>query len=284
MRVRDLLRAGAAKLSKAGANADDPMLGARLLLQHVLAVDAAGLIARDNDPVASDDEAAFLAAIEQAREWPVYRVIGQRPFYGLSFRLNAATLEPRDDTETLVDAVLDRLKRSDPTLSAPWRFADLGTGTGAVGLALLSQLTNSQAVLTDVSAEALQAAKDNAHTTGLSWRCVFACGCWLEPLVGTFDFIVSNPPYIPTADVAQLDAAVRNVDPRLALDGGGDGLDAYRHILSESRACLHGGGFLALEMGFDQGQPLSDLGHAMGWSVASVHRDLGHRERVIVFE
>lgn len=292
MRICDALRRAAARLENSDANNDAPGLAAKLLMQHVLGVDAAGLIARDRDELVPQQIQRFLHLVDLACSIPVYRVIGSRPFYGLELQMNAATLEPRDDTETLVDVVLSRLKQRDPDLTGSWRFADLGTGTGAVALALLSQLPNAAAILTDISEDALAAARKNSEQLGDGKiegqsRCLFLKGDWVSPLSGLdekLDFIVSNPPYIATRQIDSLERTVRDVDPMAALDGGEDGLDAYRSILRGASNVLKTGGFLAFEMGYDQGMALASLGRSLGWSPLAIYRDLGSRERVILFE
>ena len=203
---------------------------------------------------------------------PIHRVIGRREFHGLDFALAPGTLEPRDDTEALVELVLAHAPPSP-------RFVDLGTGPGTVGLALLSELSG-EAVLTDVSAQALAAARSNADAFGL--RATFAAGSWCDPLDGTFDFIVSNPPYIRSDVIPTLDPSVRDHDPYLALDGGADGLDAYRAILGGAAAHLRPGGFLALEIGYDQRTEIERLGSELGWRVEEVRHDLGGRDRAVL--
>ena len=211
---------------------------------------------------------------------PVHRAIGAREVNGLTFTIGPETLEPRDDTVALCELALAHA-------SADARFADIGTGTGLVGLSLIHGLPGCRAALTDICEGALAVARDNARRLGLNDRVTFARGSWLEPLAGMsdgpFDFIVSNPPYIRTDVIPTLDAAVRDHDPHLALDGGADGLDAYRAILSGAAGHLRGGGFLALEIGFDQREAVVTLGERLGWRLLDERRDLVGHVRALAF-
>ncbi len=252
---------------------------AHLLAEHVFNCTRAQLIARMNDRLSAAHEEMFFDCVERALHMPVYRVIGEREFHGLSLTLNTDTLEPRDDTETLIDAVLNALSGRK---SEALRFADLGAGTGAIALALLSELPNSKCVASDIAPGALDAVCENAKRCGLSARVETVVGSWLEPLSGKFDFICSNPPYIASHVVDELSPMVRDHDPRCALDGGADGLDAYRTIFAEAAHILEPGGFLAVEIGFDQAGAITELGQVNGWQVDPVVCDLGGRDRVLV--
>ena len=210
---------------------------------------------------------------------PVHRVSGTREFHGLELRIAPDTLEPRDDTEALVQLAVDHAPRGSV------HFADLGTGTGAVGCAILSELPHATALLTDLDIVGpLDTAKANAEALGLRKRARFMRSDWLLGLgeAPLFDFIVSNPPYIPSAIVDTLDPAVRLHDPRLALDGGLDGLDAYRAILRDAAKHLKPGGFLALEIGYDQLAAVARLAERTGWQVDETRRDLGGRDRAVL--
>ncbi|MEL6743844.1 MAG: peptide chain release factor N(5)-glutamine methyltransferase [Pseudomonadota bacterium] len=282
MRVQDALQSAVETLSGSTEAGDDPQLVARLLMKDCLKTDSAGLIARSHDSLSEHEQVRFFEQVELARTTPVFRVIGKRNFHGLDLSLNTATLEPRDDTEILVETVLARLKSLPGGASAPWHFADLGTGTGAVALALLSELPHAQAALTDLSTDALGMARANAEQNGLAERCRFLQGSWFAPLEETYDFIVSNPPYIASKMVDGLDSSVKDHDPRLALDGGMDGLDAYRVLVCGARTYLKPHGFLALEIGYDQADPVRALAQAAGWTCEGVYHDLAGRDRVLV--
>lgn len=207
---------------------------------------------------------------------PVHRVIGAREVGGHTFAIGPDTLEPRDDTMALTEIAFHHAP-------VDARFADLGTGTGLVGLSLAWDLPGGRGVLTDVSEGALAVARANAERLRLADQVAFAHGSWFEPLEGTFDAIVSNPPYIRTDVIPTLDPSVRDHDPHLALDGGADGLDAYRAILSGAATYLREGGFVALEIGFDQRDAVSDLAHGLGWHLFDHRRDMGGHVRALAF-
>ncbi|MCZ8185177.1 MAG: peptide chain release factor N(5)-glutamine methyltransferase [Beijerinckiaceae bacterium] len=266
------------RLAEAGI--DEPRREARRLLAAATGLGLASLLARSEEPVgeAGAEIERFLAA--RLARMPLSRILGRREFYGLDLRLNPATLDPRGDTETLVDAVLGWLdaggKRGEPL-----RLLDLGTGTGAILLALLSRLPQATGLGIDIAAEAVEAARLNAAALGLDGRAEFRTGDLVEGLDGMFDVIVSNPPYIPTGDLAGLDPEVRLHDPVLALDGGADGLDFYRRITAGAPARLRPGGLLALEVGAGQAPAVAEgLRHA-GFLAVSVHADLAGIDRVV---
>lgn len=253
---------------------------ARLLLQHVSGIDRAGLMLAENDPISTHMAAQFDSLVNRrlAHE-PVYRIIGRREFHGMEFALSPDTLEPRDDTEALVDAVLGEV--SDKNASV--RFADLGTGTGIVALTVLSELPNAHGVAMDISAGACATAYDNAKSLRLDDRLTVTVGDWFEPLSGVFDFIVSNPPYISTKTLDGLAPEVLNHDPRRALDGGADGLVAYRVLLAQGDEYLREDGFLALEIGYDQAEAVCQLAFERDWAFVTKLQDLGGQDRALVF-
>jgi release factor glutamine methyltransferase len=199
----------------------------------------------------------------------------------LPLRLSPPTLVPRADTETLVEAALE-LVRSDSTPARPLRIADLGTGSGAILLALLSELPGAVGIGTDLSEEALRTARDNAGELGLLPRAAFAVCDYAAALAGPFDLIVSNPPYIRSGEIALLDAEVRDHDPHGALDGGDDGLDAYRRLASRAAGLLARGGWLVVEVGHDQAEEVQRLLAAAGLTPSGVRRDLAGICRVVM--
>ena len=222
---------------------------AQLLVMHAAGIDKAALISRAGDVCPHELEQAIYDLVQRrGNHEPVFRIIGQREFHGLDLGMNSATLEPRDDTESLVELTLQQIKNRDE----PMRFLDLGTGTGAVALALLTELPCAMAVATDLSKPALQQAIKNAAKYGLQNRFEGVHSNWFSTISGEFDFMVSNPPYIRSADMDELKQEVRKYDPKLALDGGVDGLDAYRAILEAAAVHLKAQGFLTLETGYDQ--------------------------------
>ena len=249
------------------ANIDSAELDARTLVGAALNLDLTGLIASAKRTI-SASEAAHLDEYAQHRLTgePVARIIGEKEFWGLPLKLSAATLVPRPDTETVVERALEILRAEGAHTSA-LRIADLGTGSGAILLALLSELPNAKGIGTDISADALATAEANAAQLGLADRATFIRCDYASALSGTFDLIVSNPPYIRTKDIAGLAIEVREHDPHLALDGGADGLAAYRALIPQSAALLVPGGALAVEAGQGQSEAIETLMTGSGLTV-----------------
>ncbi len=265
------------------ANIDSPELDARLLIGAALNLDLTGLISAAKRAL-SPDEAAQLAQFAARRLYgePIARITGIKEFWGLQFTLSADTLVPRPDTETIVEAALECLDTSGPR-SRTLRIADLGTGSGAILLALLSELPNATGIATDINFAALRTARGNAELNGLAQRAQFIACDYASALMGGFDVIVSNPPYIPSSDIAGLDIEVRDHDPLRALDGGGDGYDAYRIIAPEAARLLAPGGFLVVEVGHDQSDTVADLMTAAGLTLPSPPKaDLGGIRRAVM--
>ncbi len=260
-------RALAARFEAAGI--DSAALDARMLTGAVLGFDLTGLIAHGSRQLTRED-AARLDAFAQRRLTgePVARILGTKEFWGLPLKLSAETLVPRPDTETVVEAALDIL-RAEGRAKASLRIADLGTGSGAILLALLSELPNATGVGTDLSAAALDTAKANAQALGVVPRADFILCDYAESLTGSFDLMVSNPPYVRRADIASLAPEVRDHDPHLALDGGDDGLKAYRRIAPQAERLLSSHGLLVLEVGQGQAGDVVRLVAAAGLTVAS---------------
>ncbi|MEH2505383.1 release factor glutamine methyltransferase [Bradyrhizobium sp. AZCC 1578] len=250
-------RALAARLKTAAI--DSAALDARLLIGHALGLDLTGLIAAAQRQLTPDESTRLeeFARRRLAGE-PVARIIGEKEFWGLPLRLSTATLVPRPDTETVVELALELL-RAGGDLARPMRIADLGTGTGAILLALLSELPAAEGFGTDISEAALQTAAANAACAGLSERATFIACDYARGLSGSFDLIVSNPPYIRSADIERLSVEVRNHDPLAALDGGADGLDAYRALIPQAAGLLAPGAALVVEAGEGQSGPIQAL-------------------------
>lgn len=252
-------------------------LDAKLLTQHGLGLDAVALAVREHEAVSAADAHAVAALLQRRMSGEsVARIIGEREFYGLAFALNAATLEPRPDTELLVDLALGAMPGGGHLL-------DLGTGTGCIPIALLANQSDATAVAVDLSADALTAAEGNAARHGVADRMTLRHGSWFEPLHSgeRFDLIVSNPPYIASEIVETLAAEVRDFDPRLALDGGPDGLAPYRIIAQQAPGWLRPGGHVLVEIGYDQGAAVAELMLEAGFVDVAVHRDLGGQDRVV---
>jgi release factor glutamine methyltransferase len=260
---------------------ESPELDARLLVGAVLDLDLTALVAQSNATLSPGD-AARLAAFAERRlaGEPVARIIGEKEFWGLRFKLSPDTLVPRPDTETVVEAALDFAQSMMPRTSL--RVIDIGTGSGAILLALLSELPHATGIGTDISAGALDTARQNAHSLGLSERAEFMASDYLSAVSGTFDLIVSNPPYVRTTDIESLALEVRVHEPRPALDGGPDGLAAYRMLAMQSRDHLAADGALIVEVGHDQADAVAQLMEAADLNVIKpFRRDLAGVPRVV---
>ena len=243
---------------------DSAELDARILVGAALGLDLTGLIAAAARPVTSDQAMRLedFARRRLAGE-PVARILGTKEFWGLPLQLSAATLVPRPDTETVVELALEMLRAGrDPKRRL--RIADIGTGSGAILLALLSELTDAYGVGTDVSVAALRTASSNAARLGFVSRAAFVACDYAAALSDIFDLMVSNPPYIRSADIAGLATEVRDHDPLVALDGGADGLDAYRRLIPQAAERLVAGGVLVVEAGHDQSDDIAGLMAAAG--------------------
>ena len=272
---------GRLRRALAGAGIETAALDARLLLRHALCIDAAALIARPDEPVeAGQGEAlAALAARRLAHE-PMARILGEREFWGLPFVLSPDTLVPRPDTETVVAAALELFPGSGET----FRIADFGTGSGCILVALLVERPNASGLGIDRTPGALGTARRNARLNGVGERAWFLAANWADSLKGTFDLIVSNPPYIATRVVDTLDRDVREHDPHLALDGGPDGLDAYRALVGDAARLLSPDGRMVLEIGYDQAAAVSNLATASGLEILFLRHDLGGNPRCIALK
>lgn len=267
-----------ARKALAGAGIADAALDARLLLQHVLACDHAGLISVENHPLTEDEQQNFAAAVaRRITHEPVSKIMGWNEFYGRRFSVNRHVLDPRADTETVIELALSRVRKPAP------RLLDLGTGSGAIILTLLAETPQATGIARDISPEALQVAKQNGTALGLASRCEFHCASWFGELEERFDLIVSNPPYIPAAVIPTLDRDVKDHDPHLALDGGEDGLAAYRAIAAGAAPHLADGGIIIVEVGAGQRPDVEAIFKAHGLTLQEARRDLGGHERALAF-
>ncbi|HBK07881.1 MAG TPA: peptide chain release factor N(5)-glutamine methyltransferase [Acetobacteraceae bacterium] len=270
--VAQAINDGAARLAEI---TDTPRLDARLLLAHSQGLNQNDLI---RDPSRLIDSAAYEALLGRrvGRE-PLALIIGRREFWSLNFQVSPATLVPRPDSETLVEAALSSFIGRPP----PQAILDLGTGTGCLLLALLTEFPSAFGIGLDRSPAAAALAKANAMQLGLAGRSAFLAANWTATLVGQFDLIVSNPPYIPSADIPLLMPEVAHHEPRSALDGGADGYDAYRIIIRGLRKHLSPIGVAVLELGIGQAIYVSELARETGF-VASLRLDLAEIPRAIV--
>lgn len=264
-------------------NIDSPRLDAEVLLSHVLKKQRIFLYVHFDQPLNSEELAAYRECVKKrVRRMPVAYIIGSREFMGLDFKVTEATLIPRPDTEILVEAAIERLKQME---GDELRIADIGTGSGAICLSLLHYVEKLTAVTVDISKDAIEVAKENAQNLGVAERIEFLQGDLLSPLQnkGKFNAIVSNPPYIPKKVIEGLEPEVRCYEPMSALDGGADGLNFYRRLVSGAAAFLTDGGFLAVEIGIEQAEALRQMaGRNLIWKKVEVLNDLAGIERCVI--
>jgi release factor glutamine methyltransferase len=277
--MQEALRAGVLRLQQ--AKIESASLDARILLQHAVHINREELMGR---PLASMTQAQmdhYKSLLEKrSQRQPVAQLIGKREFWGMDFRVTGDTLDPRPDSETLIEAVL----AARPDRNAPIKILDLGTGTGCLILTLLKEYKNAVAVAVDRCAQALEVARGNAQALELEGRVQFVESNWCEKVQGVFDVVISNPPYIPSADIAGLETEVKKFEPMGALDGGVDGMDAYRAILSQIKKVLSPGGIAAFEIGFGQQQSLESLAKGAGMQLVSHRKDLSGVVRTLIFQ
>lgn len=271
MTVGEVLRQSAQRLAQAGI--PDAARDARWLMAHALGIPADRLTLHMPDEMTASAVTAYEAAVAArlARQ-PVAQIIGNRQFWGLTFRVTRDTLDPRPDTEVLV---------AEAVQSPFMNMLDLGTGTGCILLSCLKSMPIARGLGVDISAGALDVARENAGSLGLAARATFRVSDWFSAVPGRYDLIVSNPPYIAADEMPGLAPEVRDWEPHLALTPGGDGLDAYRIIARDASARLMAGGRLLVEIGPTQGQAVSALLAAAGLEAVSILQDIDGRDRVV---
>lgn len=273
----------AARRELADAGIADAAQDARVLVAGILKISSTAVLidgARVLDEAAQSAVAA--AIVRRAAREPVHRILGHRAFSRLDLALSPETLEPRPDTEVLVDTLVPYVQKTvDGTGSC--RILDLGTGTGAICLALLDLVPGAMGVGADLSAGALETALRNADINGVADRFEAVESDWFAAVTGAFDIIVSNPPYIVHSVVGTLDDEVRLFDPILALDGGEDGLDAYRAIAAGAGDHLRENGLVAYEIGYDQKDAVTAIMREKGFARVEAVADLGGNDRALVF-
>lgn len=274
--IQELLSVAVSRLRMAGVG--HPGREARLLLAEACELPIVTILAWPERMVEPAPVTRFAGWMERrlAGE-PISRILGRREFWSLPFIVTPATLDPRPDSETVIEAALDLLRDRD----RPYRFLDFGTGTGCLLLALLSEYSQAWGLGIDRCEAAAAVAAANAKALGLDERARFAVADWDAALAGTFDLIVANPPYIPSAEIAGLMPAVRDFDPRGALDGGLDGLDPYRHLAAAAPRLLRPDGAIVFEVGDGQAEAVSALLKAAGSSETAIRRDLGGVARTV---
>lgn len=259
----------------AGAGVADPSRDARRLMAMVMGLDPSRLTLHLHDVITDQEEFAFFLHVqERCKRQPLSQIVGYREFYGRRFQVTPVVLDPRPDTEILVEAAL----------AEPFeRVLDLGTGSGCILLTLLKEMPGAWGLGTDLSGKALEVASANRAALGLDGPAVLREGSWWDAVEGgPFDLIVSNPPYIAESAMASLEPEVRDWEPHLALTPGGDGLDAYRLITAGALAHLEPGGRLMVEIGFDQGDAVAAMFEAAGFTEVRLLPDLDGRDRVVM--
>jgi release factor glutamine methyltransferase len=259
---------------------------ARLLIAAALGIDRTALTVQGERKLTPDETTAIDAlTTRRLKHEPVARILGRKEFWSLPLYISDAVLVPRPETETVVEAALDFAARGGKGLKnlrlEPLRILDIGTGSGALLLALLSELPNARGTATDISAAALGIARSNAERLGLASRCTFVECDIASGVPGPFDLIVSNPPYIAHDEIATLEPEVRDFDPSLALDGGHDGLEVYRAIAHDARRLLAAGGRLIVELGAGQESAVGALLTDIGMTVSGARNDLAGIARAL---
>lgn len=263
-----------------GKGVESPRLEAEVLLSHVLRKQRIYLYVHFEEPLEQEELASYRELIKKrVSHVPTAYLLGKKEFMGLDFKVSPDVLVPRPDTEILVQAAAERLR----AMEAPLRFADIGTGSGAICLSVLSFVPGAVAETVDISPEARAVAEENAAALGLAERVTFHTGDLLAPLTGEFAAILSNPPYIPRKDMETLQAEVRLSEPHQALCGGEDGLDFYRRLCAEGPGLLAENGFMAFEVGQGQAQAVSELAVANPLiGRTEILKDLAEIERVVI--
>jgi release factor glutamine methyltransferase len=277
--IGSVLGETAAALAAAGF--DEPRRHARRLVGAALGLSAAAVFANPDRMITSADGDGIAAVLARVLDHePLSRIVGEREFWGLRFSLSPDTLDPRPESETVVESVLKHL----PARDGAMRVLDLGTGTGCLLLALLSELPNAVGVGIDIAPGAAARARGNARALGLADRARFVVGDWTTALRGAFDVVVANPPYVPTAAIAALPPEVGRYDPRRALDGGTDGLSAYRAIGADLPRLLAPGAIFAAEIGHGSAEATLEILADSGLVALDVIPDLAGIRRCIVAE
>ncbi len=275
--LAEVLRYATDTLEKTDIDGYD--IEARLLTEWACGLERIDLVSRPNMLISNDKIELLEAALAQRIAGrPVHRIMGYRDFYGLRLVLGPETLEPRPDSEVLVDLALELLGKNPPK-----NMLDLGTGTGALALALLSIFPQATVIATDIASGALEVASQNAEICGYLGRFSALKSDWFENVSGKFDLIVSNPPYIRSSVIPDLDVEVKNHDPLLALDGGPDGLQPYRLIAQKAKAFLNACGLVLVEIGYDQADDVTNIFKLQGFFVVMLKQDLGGRDRILAF-
>lgn len=275
--LRQALAQTAAHLQQAGI--ERARAEARLLAGAALGLSLERIVAEDTRLLRADELQALVAlAARRVRREPMAQILGRREFYGRPFRVSRDVLTPRPDSETLIEAVLAQVADR----AAPLRLLELGVGSGCLLLTLLAELPQADGLGVDISLAALAIARENATALGIAGRCRLVEGDWSAAVAGAFDIVISNPPYIPAGDIAGLEPEVAQYEPRLALDGGPDGLAFYRRLAADLPRLLAPGGLVAVEIGQGQGGEVGRLFQDTGLALLPARADLAGIERCIL--
>jgi len=261
-----------------GAGIDAARAEARLLLRHATGFSAERQVSAPDAPLDRQQLACLEAAVSRrSRREPMAQILGRREFWSLDFEVTPDTLDPRPDSETVIEAALAALDSRVP----PYQILDLGTGTGCLLLALLSELPAASGVGVDIAPGAARVARKNAERLGFSRRACFIAGDWITALDGRFDLVLCNPPYVPTDVIETLEPEVARFEPRRALDGGADGLGAYRQLIPDLSRVVGAAGKVVIEVGIGQADAVAEILKRSGFGGQARHADLAGIERCI---
>lgn len=265
------------------AGIETPSLDARLIIEERARYDWSDIVTRPDQVIEVGAQQLIMEDVGQrCAGKPLSRIYGEREFWGLPFALSEDTLDPRPDTELIIDIALQHFANKEQ----PIRILDLGTGSGCILISLLSEFSDSVGFGIDLSAGAVKTAKSNAQQNSCGKRAHFICGSWMDAIVADnaqhkFDLIVSNPPYITNQVIAGLSPEVKNHDPILSLDGGVDGLQAYKYIFQHLKSYLSDDGIALFEIGYDQENDVMRLSEDAGFALRRVHADLAGNPRAV---
>ena len=277
MRSVDLLRRAEGIFDDSGI--ESARLEAEILLAHVLKVSRLYLYVNPEYLLTQEQVDSYNELIERRlKHEPTAYILGRREFMDLNLIVNEDVLIPRPETEILVETVIDQLN----DIRSITKIADIGTGSGAIAISLAKHLPYTSIEAVDISEKALHVAKLNANKYNLGSRIIFHLGDLISPLEGKFKAIVSNPPYIPSKVIDTLQSEIKEYEPKISLDGGADGLDFYRRLIADSPNLLTEDGFLAMEIGADQAEPVTDLAQSGHFREVEIIKDLSHDDRVII--
>lgn len=278
MAIDQLIRQGAQILRE--NNVDNPVLDSQLILANVLHVDKLYVMTNFNEIVTKGIEKKFINDIvKRSKGMPVQYIVGMQEFMSLNFKVNENVLIPRPDTEILVEEVIKYANK----LSS-CRILDIGTGSGCISISLAKYIVNAHVYTVDISEKALEIARHNAKQNGVDHKIEFFVGDSFKPFISrneVFDIIVSNPPYIPTDDIEHLGVNVKDYEPRAALDGGKDGLDFYRRIITHANEFLTENGLVFFEIGYNQADEVIELFKLNSFDDISITKDLAGRNRAV---